>query len=160
VLVRRLALHAGGTMDYRSVPWVSYTDPELASVGLSQEAAERDGTACRVAYQRFSSVDRAHTDAATDGLMKIVLDRRDRVIGTQIVAPAAGELLGIALHAVTGRWKFSALRGAMVPYPNLTDAYSKAVSSELAPKLFNARVRGFLRTLFRYRGTGPIPEGE
>lgn len=155
VIVRRVALHAGGRMNYRAVPWVSYTDPELASVGLSQEAAERDGVAHRVVHQPLSGVDRAHAEEATEGLAKFVLDRKDRVIGVQIVAPGAGELLGPALHAVTHRWKFSALRGAMVPYPTMLDLYGRAVSAELAPKLFNPRVRRILQALFRYRGTGP-----
>ncbi len=155
VIVRRVALHAGGRMSYRTVPWVSYTDPELASVGLSQEAAERDGVTHRVVHQSLSGVDRAHAEEATDGLAKFVLDRKDRVIGVQIAAPGAGELLGPALYAVTHRWKFSALRGAMVPYPTMLDLYGRAVSAELAPKLFNPRVRGILQTFFRYRGTGP-----
>ena len=155
VIVRRVALHAGGRMNYRAVPWVSYTDPELASVGLSQESADRGGVSHRVIHQPLSGVDRAHAEEATDGLAKFVLDRKDRVIGVQIAAPGAGELLGPALHAVTHRWKFSALRGAMVPYPTMLELYGRAVSAELAPKLFNPRVRRILRALFRYRGTGP-----
>ncbi|TVR03739.1 MAG: mercuric reductase [Spirochaetaceae bacterium] len=159
VIVRRVALHAGGRMNYRAVPWVSYTDPELASVGLSQDAAEREGVPHRVIHQPLSGVDRAHAEEATDGLAKFVLDRKDRVIGVQIAAPGAGELLGPALHAVTHRWKFTALRGAMVPYPTMLELYGRAVSAELAPKLFNPRVRRILRTLFRYRGTGPSGGG-
>ncbi|TVR57444.1 MAG: FAD-binding protein [Spirochaetaceae bacterium] len=157
VVVRRVALHAGGSIDYRAVPWVSYTDPELASVGHTEETAGKAGIEHRVVRQSFSVLDRAHAEEATDGLMKVVLGKRDRVIGVQIVAPGAGELIGPALHAVTHRWKFTALRSVITPYPTMGEVYSRVVSTQLAPKLFNNRARSILRLLFRYRGPGPQP---
>ncbi len=157
LVVRRVALHAGGSIDYRAVPWVSYTDPELASVGHTEETAAGAGIEHRVVRQSFSVLDRAHAEEATDGLMKVVLGKRDRVIGVQIVAPGAGELIGPALHAVTHRWKFAALRSVITPYPTMGEVYSRVVSTQLAPKLFNNRARGILRFLFRYRGPGPQP---
>ncbi len=156
VVVRRVALHAGGRVDYSTVPWVSYTDPELANAGHTQASAEAAGIPCRTIIQSFSAVDRAHAEEGTDGLIKIVLDRRDRVIGTGIAATGAGELLGPALHAVTGRWKLSRFRKALTPYPTMGEIYGRTVSIELAPKLFNRRTRSILKALFRYRGTGPV----
>ncbi|TVR31322.1 MAG: FAD-binding protein [Spirochaetaceae bacterium] len=155
LVVRRVALHAGGSMNYRCVPWVSYTDPELASVGHSEDSATREGIQHRVVRQSFSGVDRAHAEDATDGLLKIVLDRRERVIGVQIAAAGAGELLSPALHAVSKRWKLSAFRSAMTPYPTMAEVYARAVSAQMAPRLFNPRMRKILRAVFRYRGPGP-----
>lgn len=160
VIIRRLALHAGGRMDYRRTPWVSYTDPELATVGHTQESAQQAGITHRIVRQSFAGVDRAHAEEATDGLMKIVLDRKDKVIGVQIASKGAGELIAPALHAVTGGWKFSKFRSAMTPYPTMSEVYGRAVSAELAPKLFNRRIRGILRFLFRYRGSGPSDTGQ
>ena len=156
--VRRVALHAGGSIDYRTVPWVTYTDPELASVGHTEETASRDGLKFCVVRQSFSVLDRAHAEDATDGLMKVVLGKGARVIGVQIAASGAGELIGPALHAFTHRWKFAALRSVITPYSTMGEVYSRAVSTQLAPKLFNPRARGILRFLFRYRGTGPTTE--
>lgn len=155
-VVRRVALHAGGRVDYSKVPWVSYTDPELAGVGYTQASAEAAGIPCRTITQSFSAIDRAHAEEGTDGLIRIVLDRKDRVIGTGIVARGAGELLGPALHAVAGRWKLTRFRRALTPYPTMGEIYGRTVSNELSPKLFNRRTRSILRALFRYRGTGPI----
>ncbi|MFW5994629.1 MAG: dihydrolipoyl dehydrogenase family protein [Spirochaetia bacterium] len=160
LIIRRLALHAGGRMNYRLTPWVSYTDPELATVGHTQESAQHSGIRHRVVRQSFAGVDRAHAEEATDGLMKIVLDGKDKVIGVQIAAKGAGELIAPALHAVSGRWKFAKFRGAMTPYPTMSEVYGRAVSAELAPKLFNRRIRGILRVLFRYRGSGPSDAGQ
>lgn len=108
--------------------------------------------------QSFSNVDRAQAEDAADGLLKIVLDRRDRVIGVQIAAKGAGELLSPGLSAVRTKARFSSLRSGMIPYPTMTEAYPRAVSSVLAPKLFNPKIRSILRFFFRYRGAGPVPQ--
>ncbi|MFN2311701.1 MAG: NAD(P)/FAD-dependent oxidoreductase [Spirochaetia bacterium] len=156
--VRRIALHAGGKIDYRTVPWVSYTEPELASIGHSEDSAQSAGLTSRIVRQSFAAVDRAHAEGATEGLMKIVLDNKDRVLGVQIVASGAGELLPTAIAAVRGRRKLKDLSIGMLPYPTMNEVYGKVVSAERSPLLFNSRVRGVLRTLFRYRGTGPTME--
>ncbi|MFP4508522.1 MAG: dihydrolipoyl dehydrogenase family protein [Spirochaetaceae bacterium] len=160
VVVRRVALHAGGTIDYRTVPWVTYTDPELAAVGYTEAAAEAENIPHTVVRQSFRSVDRAQAEEAADGLLKIVLDKRDRVIGVQVAAKGAGELLSPGLTAVRRRARFASLRSGMIPYPTMTEVYPRAVSSMLAPKLFNPTIRSILRLLFRYRGTGPVPQGD
>ncbi len=157
-VVRSVALHAGGRVDYSKVPWVSYTDPELATVGHTQASAEEAGISYRTITHSFSAIDRAHAEEGSDGLIKIVLDRKDRVIGTGIAAKGAGELIGPALHAVAGKWKFARFRKALTPYPTMSEIFGRAVSNELAPKLFNRRTRSILKALFRYRGTGPLEE--
>ncbi len=155
VAVRRFALGVGGTIDYRAVPWCTYTDPEIASVGHNERSATEAGIRYDVIRQPFDAVDRAQAEGETDGVMKILVGPKGRVIGTQIVGPHAGELLGPALFAVTGRWKPSALMGPIYPYPTVLESYKKAVGGSLAPRLFNDRVRSILRFLHRYRGSGP-----
>ena len=151
--VRRTALHAGGSMSYTSVPWCTYTDPELASVGYNETSAKEAGIDYTVIVQPFGSTDRAQAEGETAGRMKILLDRRGRVIGTQIAGYHAGELITPSLYAVRGGWKASALMGPIFPYPILGELHKKAVSATMAPRLFNDRVRSVLRFLFRYRGT-------
>ena len=151
--VRRLALHAGGSMDYRSVPWCTYTDPELASVGHNEASAKAAGIDYDTIVQPFGSTDRAQAEGEPAGRMKILLDRKGRVIGTQIAGHHAGELLTPSLFAVGKRWKAGAIMAPIYPYPTLSELHKKAVSAQMAPRLFNDRVRRVLRLLFRYRGT-------
>ncbi len=151
--VRRVALHAGGSMSYTNVPWVTYTDPELASVGYNETRAADAGIDYKTILQPFGATDRAQAEGETAGRMKILLDKKDRVIGTQIVGYHAGELLTPSLFAVGKQWKVSALMGPVFPYPTLSELHKKAVSGIMAPRLFNDTVRGILRFLFRYRGT-------
>ncbi|MFW5685448.1 MAG: dihydrolipoyl dehydrogenase family protein [Spirochaetota bacterium] len=152
VAVRRIALHAGGAMNYANVPWVTYTDPELASVGYNETAAKAAGIAYTTIVQPFGSTDRAQAEGETEGRMKILLDRKDRVIGTQIVGYHAGELLAPSLYAVGKSWKASAIMSPIYPYPTLAELHKKSVSGYMTPRLFNDTVRGLLRLFFRYRG--------
>lgn len=154
VAVRRIALHAGGSMNYQNVPWVTYTDPELASIGYNEKRASEAGIDYEVITQPLSSIDRAQAEGEIDGRIKMLLNRKGVVIGTQIVGYHAGELLLPSLFAVSSGWKARSLMGPIYPYPTLGEIQRKAVSSAMAGKLFNDRVRGILRFLFRYRGTG------
>jgi len=151
-IVRKAMLHLPGTMDYTHMPRATYTAPELASVGLNAREAEERGIRYRVLRADFSDNDRACTEGVEEGGIKILIDRRDRVIGVQIAGAHAGELLGIGVLAVKERWKISRLMAPVFPYPTLAEVYREAVSDYLAPKLFNERVRGLLRMLFGYRG--------
>lgn len=152
--VRRLGLRIGGRMNYQTVPWVIYTDPEIASVGYNEKRAKAAGIAYRMLEQKFSTIDRAHTDHCTTGKMKILYDKSSRIIGGQIAGSRAGELLSPLLFAVKERWKISRLR-TMYPYPVLSEIHGKAASTYLSPALFNSRVRSILRLLFSYSGRGP-----
>jgi pyruvate/2-oxoglutarate dehydrogenase complex dihydrolipoamide dehydrogenase (E3) component len=150
--VRRVALRVGGSMSYRNVPWVTYTDPELASIGYNERSATEAGIDYHVVRQELSANDRAHAEGEPEGVAKVLLDRKDRVIGTQIAGLHAGELLLPSIFAVGKGWKFSEVMSPIYPYPTLGEIHKKAASGYMAPKLFNTRVRKILRTIFRYRG--------
>jgi pyruvate/2-oxoglutarate dehydrogenase complex dihydrolipoamide dehydrogenase (E3) component len=151
-IVRKALLHLPGRMSYDHIPWSTYTDPALASVGLNEKRARERGLRYRTLTAEFTDNDRAWAEGAEGGRMKILLDTRERVIGVQIAAAGAGELLAPALFAVRERWKISRFMGPVYPYPTLSEVYRKAAADHLSPRLFNERVRGLLKLLFRYRG--------
>lgn len=151
VAVRRVVFRMG-SMNYRSVPWVTYTDPELASIGYNERSAAEAGIDYHTVHQEISSNDRAQAEGEPAGMMKVLLDRKDRVIGTQIAALHAGDLLLPSIFAVGKGWKLGEVMSPIYPYPTLGEIHKKAASGYMAPKLFNARVRRLLRAVFRYRG--------
>lgn len=155
--VKKAVLRLPGSMSYASVPWVTYTDPELASVGYNEQRAKEAGISYELAEADFSANDRAQAEGETDGKIKILLNKKGRVIGTQIVGYHAGELLGPHLIGVDKSLKLMEVMGPIYPYPTLLEVAKKAGGNLLAPKLFNPRVRGILKTIFRYRGSGPAP---
>ena len=153
--VRRLALHLPGKMDYRALPWVTYTEPELASVGYNEQRAREAGIDYQVVTAEMSGNDRARAEGEIAGRIKILYDRRKRVIGVQIAGPHVGELLMQGVFAVSQKWKLGTFLGPVYPYPTVSEIYKSAAGKVLAPSLFNPRVRALLRLLFRYRGSGP-----
>jgi pyruvate/2-oxoglutarate dehydrogenase complex dihydrolipoamide dehydrogenase (E3) component len=154
VAVRRIGLHIGGKMNYQNVPWCTYTDPELASVGYNELRATQEGISYHTIVKSFDETDRSKAEGERRGKLKILLDKKDRVIGTQLVGFHAGELITPHLFAVGERWKASKIMSPIFPYPNMSELHKKGVSSYMAPKLFNDKVRGVLRFLFGHRGDG------
>lgn len=112
--------------DDRVIPWATFTDPELARVGLTeQEARERFGNDIYVVKQEFADVDRAQAEAATAGFAKIITRRNGEILGAHLVGAAAGELIHEIILAMSHKLKISALGGIHI-YPTLAEVNSKA----------------------------------
>lgn len=109
-----------------TIPRCTYTDPEIAQVGISeQEAAER-GLAHRTFVQPLSGIDRAITDATSEGFVKIhVRAGRDEILGATVVAPHAGDMIGELAVAMAARIGLARLAQVIHPYPTLAEAIRK-----------------------------------
>ncbi|HYU12593.1 MAG TPA: FAD-dependent oxidoreductase, partial [Stellaceae bacterium] len=92
IVIRNALFRLPARVDYRALPWVTYTDPELAQAGLSEAAARRAGTV-RVLRWSFAENDRAHTERDTAGEVKIITSRSGRILGATILGAAAGDLI-------------------------------------------------------------------
>ncbi len=114
-------------MDYRSVPSCVYTDPEIASVGLTQQEAQERGLNVKVAKFPFRALGKAHVINETDGFVKIIGDEKnDEVIGIQIVGPQAADLIAEATLMVKNRMKVSQIKDLMHAHPTLSEAVMEA----------------------------------
>jgi pyruvate/2-oxoglutarate dehydrogenase complex dihydrolipoamide dehydrogenase (E3) component len=134
----------------RAVPWVTFTDPELAAVGLSEADAARQGIAHDVVRWPYADNDRARAERATEGLVKLVVGKRGRVLGASIVGAHAGELIFPWVLAVQQRMKLSTLASAVAPYPTLSEISKRAAGSWFTPKLFSDRTRKLVAFLARF----------
>ena len=113
-------------VNYRVIPWATFTDPELARVGLTeQQAKERYGDDVCVLKQPFSGVDRAQAEAATNGFCKIITKGNGEILGAHLVGISAGELIHEIVLAMSNNLPVSALTGIHV-YPTLSEVNSKA----------------------------------
>ncbi len=124
-----------------AIPWVTYTDPELAHVGLSEAEAQRAGRQPRVLKWPFRENDRAQTERETHGLIKVVLDARGRVLGASIVGANAGELILPWVQMILARRKIKAMVDPVFPYPTLSEASKRAAMSNFATLASNKWVR-------------------
>ncbi len=125
IVIRRALFRLPAKVDERLVPRVIFTEPELASIGLSEEQARQKGE-IRVLRWPYSENDRAQTERATRGFVKVVTDKRGRVLGTVIVGQQAGELIQMWSLAISQNMKIKALTDLVLPYPTLSEINKRA----------------------------------
>jgi pyruvate/2-oxoglutarate dehydrogenase complex dihydrolipoamide dehydrogenase (E3) component len=133
-----------------AVPRVTFTDPELAQVGLSEAQARARGRAFRVLRWPYHENDRAHAERVAEGHIKVVTDRRGVVLGATIVGPAAGELITAWTLAVTEGLNIRSFAGMVVPYPTLAEIGKRAAITYFLPGLTSAWVRRVIALLRRF----------
>ncbi len=126
--------------DYRTVPWVIFTDPELARVGLTEEQAREQGLEPTVLRLPFAGVDRAVTEADAAGLAKLVV-YRGRIIGAHLLGPRAGELIHEIVLAMRVGARISDITAAIHAYPTLAQVHRRTVNTWYARRLFAPSTR-------------------
>ncbi|WP_114394948.1 dihydrolipoyl dehydrogenase family protein [Oleisolibacter albus] len=147
IVVRNALFRLPAKVDYSALPWVTYTDPELAHVGLTEaQARERFGDV-RVVRWPLHENDRAQAERETAGLAKVVLRRNGRILGASIVGAHAGELIQPWVLALASRLKIGAFTGLIAPYPTLGEVSKRAAGSFYTPSLFSDRTRRLVRWL-------------
>ena len=149
IVLRNALFRLPAKAHYRAVPWVTYSDPELAHVGLSEDAARRAGIKFQILRHAFAENDRAIAQGRTEGLIKLVVAPRGRILGASIAGAGAGELIHAWSLAVSRRLKVSAMAQTITPYPTLSEAGTRAAGSYYAPKLFSPRMKRIVRLLQR-----------
>jgi pyruvate/2-oxoglutarate dehydrogenase complex dihydrolipoamide dehydrogenase (E3) component len=147
IVIRNALFRLPAKVDYRTLPWVTYTDPELAQVGLTETAVGEDA---RVLRWPFSENDRAQTERDTEGLVKVVLGGNGRVLGASILGTGAGDLILPWALAIAQKLKISALANLIVPYPTRGEASKRAAGCYYTPTLFSPRTRRLVRFLARF----------
>ncbi len=112
------------------MPWVTYTDPEIAQVGLSAAAAQAQGMDVETIEIKFSDVDRAIVDGEENGFLKIIhLKNSDRIVGATIVASHAGEIISEITMAIVNKIGLTKLASVIHPYPTQAEAIKKAADT-------------------------------
>lgn len=140
VVVRSMLLGLPSKAVTRHIPWVTYSDPELAQVGLTEaEARAAHGAAVTVLRHAFADNDRAQAEGATKGLIKVMVVR-GRPVGVSIAGAQAGELIGLWALAIAARLKIGSIAGMVLPYPTLGEVSKRAAGAYFSPKLFDSSV--------------------
>lgn len=139
-------------VDYTWLPWCTYTEPELASVGMNEKAAKMAGLDYTVWEESFADNDRAQAEGSPAGKIKLLLDKKEKPLGVQIVGHHAGELAAEWVAALNARIGLSSLASAMHPYPTVSEINKRVAGKFLASKLFSDKVRKTLGFIFDYKG--------
>ena len=150
IVIRRALFRLPATVDRGVVPWVTYTDPELAHVGLTEDEARTKHGKVSVLRWPYHENDRAQAERATRGHVKVVLGKGGRILGATIVGAHAGELIQMWSLAISQKLKIKAMTGFISPYPTLSEVNKRAAITYYSAAPGNPLVRkviGFLAKL-------------
>ncbi len=143
--------------DYTNLPWCTYTDPELASIGMNEKRAKASGMDYSVWTEEFRTNDRSLAEGEATGKIKMLLDGRERPLGIQILGPHAGDLISDWVAVMNGGIRLSTIASAVYPYPTLCEINKKVAGAFYSQKIFSERVRKALRFFFSLKGRACEP---
>lgn len=152
IVVSNAIFHLPRKADYTFLPWCTYTDPELASIGMNEKRAREAGIQYSVFAEAFRDNDRSLAEGERVGKIKMLLDKDEKPIGVQILGPHAGELLSEWVAVLNGKIKLSTLASAVHPYPTLGEINKRVAGTYLSPKIFSGKVKKGLRFFFHLKG--------
>ncbi len=152
IVVSNAIMHLPRKVNTRWMPWCTFTEPELASIGMNEKQAEKAGIHYNVWTEQFNENDRALAEGEERGKLKMLLDKKERVIGVQILGPRAGDLIGEWAAILGSGMKLSSLAGTIHPYPTLVEINKRVAGSYISPKIFSPIVKKILKLVFRLQG--------
>jgi pyruvate/2-oxoglutarate dehydrogenase complex dihydrolipoamide dehydrogenase (E3) component len=132
------------------IPWVTFTDPELAQVGLTEARARERGITIRVARWPYHDNDRAQAEGETRGHIKVITTGKGKIVGVTIVGAQSGELIAMWALAVARALNLRDLANLVLPYPTLSEIGKRAAIDYFTPSLTGVWVRriiGWMRIL-------------
>ncbi|NJS39120.1 MAG: FAD-dependent oxidoreductase [Rhodobacteraceae bacterium] len=136
IVIRQAVLGLPAKADPRAVPRATFTEPELAHVGLTEDEARKiHGDRLTVIRADLHHNDRAVAEGKAKGFAKVMIVK-GRPVGASIVGPQAGELIGLWSLAISARLKMSAVAGMIAPYPTLGEVSKRAAGAYFSPQLF------------------------
>jgi len=158
IVVSNAVFHLPRKADYTFLPWCTYTQPELASMGMNEKRAQAAGIEYDVWVEEFKDNDRSLAEGEPVGKIKMVLDKKGKPIGVQILGPRAGDLVSEWVAALNGGVKLMTLASAVHPYPTLGEINKKVAGTYLSSKIFSETIKKGLRFFFHLRGRacGPM----
>ncbi len=141
LVIRNILFFLPAKVNFAALPRVTYTNPELASVGLSEAEAREKYAAIKVLRWPFEENDRARAERDMRGMVKIITTRNGRILGASIVGKGAGDLLAPWTMALAQGLPISAMAGVISPYPTRGEASKRAAGDYYTPTLFGPRTR-------------------
>jgi len=152
IVLSNAVLHLPKRADYTYFPWCTYTDPELASIGMNEMAAKAAGHKYDVLTEEFRANDRSLAEGEETGRVKMIVDSGGKPLGIQILGPQAGVLISEWVAVLNGGVKLSTLASAVHPYPTLGEINKRIAGNYFSGKIFSDKVRKTLKFFFHLKG--------
>ncbi len=143
IFIRNALFGLPAKVDYAALPWVTYLDPEVAHVGMTEAEARKNQRRVTTISESFEEIDRARAEKRTEGFIKLVLEG-SKVLGVTIVGPHAGEMISLWGLVISGKVPLSAVASMIAPYPTLAEISKRAAGAYYKPKIFGSLPRALV----------------
>lgn len=146
IALRNIAFKWPAKIDYKAVPWVTYTEPELAHVGLLASEALKDPN-LKITEFAFAELDRAQAENKINGKIKIITGKKAKILGVSIVGAHAGELILPWVIAVKEGKSLRTFTDAIAAYPTFSEISKRVAGEYYKPFIFSSKIRTVVRWL-------------
>ncbi|MEC9243753.1 MAG: FAD-dependent oxidoreductase [Pseudomonadota bacterium] len=150
LVIRALLFRLPAREDRNIIPWATYTDPEIAHVGLNEDEARKSHRKISILRWPYSENDRAQAERKTEGLIKLVTDRKGRILGASIAGANAGEMINFWALAISRKLGVRDIAGYVSPYPTMTEIGKRAAITYFTETTRKPLVRAVVRFLRRF----------
>lgn len=147
IVLRAILFRLRARTQRHVVPRATFTDPELAHVGLTEEEARRTHRRCRLLRWPYCENDRAQAERRTEGFVKMVTDARGRILGVSIVGAGAGEMINMWALAIAKKMTVRDIASYVAPYPTMSEIGKRAAITYFSEATRKPTVRGLVRFL-------------
>lgn len=147
IILRNTIFHLNAKVNYDAVPWVTYTKPEVAHVGLTEAMAKNENKYHTHYLVDLNRMDRAKTDNDRIGFLKLIVDKKNRLIGATMVGEKAGEQIPIASLAIKNKMKLKEFMGIIFSYPTESEIYKFAALDAMKAN-FKPWQKNFIKKFF------------
>jgi dihydrolipoamide dehydrogenase len=137
-------------VDYSAVPWCTFTDPEVARVGLTEGEAKAKFADIKAYRSAYSGNDRAVTDAEEKGLTKVITDKKGFILGAHIVGANAGEIIHEYVLAKTNKLKIGRLSSTIHIYPTLAQVVKRSADQYYIEMMDKAWIKSLFKFLLKF----------
>jgi pyruvate/2-oxoglutarate dehydrogenase complex dihydrolipoamide dehydrogenase (E3) component len=145
VVVKNALFKWPASADHSGLPRVTYTEPELAQVGLTEdEARKQHGSSLRVLRWPFHENDRAQAERVTGGFLKVIATKSGRILGAGAAGHNAGEIIQLWSLAMQGGINMRAMASYVAPYPTIAEVNKRAAVTYFLPSLANPLIRSVI----------------
>ena len=147
LVIRSILFRMSAKTNYSSLPWVTFTDPELAQVGLTESQAKAKFGDVKVLRWDYKDNDRAVAERKTEGMIKMIARPNGLIVGVSIVGANAGEMINMWALAISRKTKLKHVAGYISPYPSMSEIGKRAAVSSFAELAKNRFLRFVIRQL-------------
>lgn len=147
IIVRNILFKFPTSNNDNQAPWVTYTDPELAHVGLTEAEARAANKDIKVVRWELDENDRAQAERDTRGLIKVITDKKGNILGASIVGHGAGDLIQSWAFAISNKQTIKSFTNYIAPYPTRGEISKRAGGAWYTPTLFSKKTKTLVSLL-------------